>query len=73
MSFLQNRKVSFNQERLPITYHNFHHKDLVRPKSKSQIDETKFSQRDNIYLDQKYKITYQNIWGKSKLRQIFIP
>ena len=35
MSFLQNCKVCFNQERLPITYHNFRHKSLVRPKSKS--------------------------------------
>ena len=34
MTFLENRKVCFNQERLPITYHNFHHKRLVRPKSK---------------------------------------
>ena len=26
MSFLQNREVYFNQESLPITYHNFHQK-----------------------------------------------
>ena len=35
MSFLQNFHVCFNQERLPITYHNFRHKSLVKPKSKS--------------------------------------
>ena len=35
MSFLQNCKVCYNQERLPITYHNFRHKSLVRPKRKS--------------------------------------
>ena len=35
MSFLQNCKVCFNQESLPITYHHFYHKSLVRPKSKS--------------------------------------
>ena len=34
MSFLQDCEVCFNQERLPITYHNFHHESLVRPKSK---------------------------------------
>ena len=34
MGFLQNRKVCFNQESLPITYRNFCHKSLVRPKSK---------------------------------------
>ena len=82
MSFLQNCEVCFNQERLPITYHNFRHKNLVRPKSKSpnwQGSQTisykaKFSQRDNTYLlDLKYNITYQNIRGKTKVRQIFIP
>ena len=58
MSFLQNWEVCFNQERLPITYHSFCHKILVRPKSKSPnwqrfqpiSYKTKFSQRDNIYL-----------------------
>ena len=35
LSFLQNCEVCFNQEMLPITYHNFRHKSLVRPKSKS--------------------------------------
>ena len=71
-----------NQERLPITYHNFCHKSLVRPKSKSPnwqrsqtiSYKTKFSRRDNIYLvDLKYNITYQNIWGKTKVRPIFMP
>ena len=82
LSFLQNREVCFNQERLPITYHNFHHKSLVRPKSKSPnwqgsqpiSYKANFSQRDNIYLlDLKYSIIYQNIRGKTKVRPIFIP
>ena len=82
MSFLQNREVLFNQESLPITYDNFRHKSLVRPKSKSPNWQgsqlirykTKFSQRDNIYLvDLKYNITYQNICGKTKVRSIFMP
>ena len=38
MSFLQYRKVCFNEQGLPIAYHNLHHKTLVRPKSKSQIE-----------------------------------
>ena len=29
-----NRKVCFKQESLPITYQNFRHKSVVRPKSK---------------------------------------
>ena len=73
MSFLQNRNVCFNQERLPITNRNFRHKSLVRPKIKSPNWQgsqpisylTKLSHRDNIYqVGQKYKITYQNILGK---------
>ena len=28
MGFLQNLKVYFNQENLPITYHNFRHQQL---------------------------------------------
>ena len=35
MSFLQNHEFCFNQEDLPVTYHNFHHKSMFRPKSKS--------------------------------------
>ena len=35
MSFLQSCEVCFKHERLPITYGNFCHKSLVRPKSKS--------------------------------------
>ena len=82
MSFLENCEVYFNQERLPITYHNFRHKSLARPKSKSPnwqgsqpiSYKAKFSQRDNIYLkDLKCNITYQNIRGKTKVRPIFIP
>ena len=34
VSFLQNRKVYFNQESLPITYHNFGSKSPIRAKSK---------------------------------------
>ena len=34
VSFLQNRKVYFNQESLPITYHNFGSKNPIRPKRK---------------------------------------
>ena len=75
MNFLQNCEVCFNQERLLITYHNFRHKSLVRPKSKSpnwQASQpisckAKFSQRDNIYLiNLKHNIIYQNIWGKGQ-------
>ena len=76
MSFLKNCEVCLNQERLPITYHNFRHKSLVRPKSKSPNWQgsqpinykAKISQRDNTYpADLKYNITYQNIQGE-KLR-----
>ena len=38
MNFLQNRKVCFKEKGLPITYYNFHHKSLVRPKSKIEKD-----------------------------------
>ena len=38
MSSLQNRKVCFKEKGLPITYYNFHHKSLVRPKSKIEKD-----------------------------------
>ena len=34
MDELSTKLVCFNQERLPITYHDFRHKSLVRPKSK---------------------------------------
>ena len=82
MSFHQNCKICFNQERLPITYDNFRHKSLVRLKSKSPHWQgsqpisyrAKFSQRDNTYLaDLKYNITYQSIRGKTKVRPIFVP
>ena len=82
MSFLQNCKVCFNQERWLISYHNFRHKSLVRPKSKSPnwqesqpiSYKAKFSRRDNTYLVQhNYNLTYQNILGKTKVRPIFIP
>ena len=32
MGFLQDLKVYFNQENLSITYHNFRHQSLARPK-----------------------------------------
>ena len=79
MSFLQNNKVCFNQERLPITYNNFCHKSLVRPKSKSSnwqgsqpiSYKMKFSQKDNIYLvDLKCNVTYQNIREETKVKLI---
>ena len=82
MSFLQNREVCFNQEILPITYHNFRQKSQIRPKIKSPnwqgsqsiSYKTKFSQRDNIYLvDLKCNKTFQNIWGKTKVRPTFMP
>ena len=82
VNFTQNREVCFNQESLPITYHKFCHKSLVRLKSKSPnwqgsqpiSYKVKCSQRDKIYLgDLKYTITYQNILGKIKVRPIFIP
>ena len=38
VSFLQKRKVYFKEEILPITYHNFHHKSLLRAESKIDID-----------------------------------
>ena len=72
MSFPQNREVSFNQESLPITYHNFRHQSLVRPKSKSPNWQE--SQKDKIHSeDHKHDITYQNILGKTKVRPLFTP
>ena len=55
MSILQNREVCFNQDCLPITYHNCRHKRLVRPKSKlTRISTHKpqghFSHRDKMHL-----------------------
>ena len=82
MNFLQNLEVSFNQESLPIIYHNFHHKCLVRPKSKFpnwQISQSishkaNLLQRDKIHLvDRKYNITYQNVRAETKVRSLFTP
>ena len=82
MSFLQNFKVCFNQERLPITYHNFRHKSLVRPKSKSPnwqgsqpiSYKANFSQRETMHLlDVKFNITYQNNQGKAQVRPLLRP
>ena len=82
MGFLQNLKVYLDQESLQITYHNFRHQSLVRPKGKCSnwkgsqpiSYKAKFSQRDNTYLAVlKYNITYQNIRVKTKVRPVFIP
>ena len=52
MSFQQNRAVSFNQDSLSITYHNFKHKSLVRHKSKSQTISYKanFPRKESMHL-----------------------
>ena len=58
ISFLQNCDICFNQESLPITYYNFHHKNLVRPKIKSPnwqgsqrvSYKTNFSQKESMHL-----------------------
>ena len=79
MSFLQNCEVCFNQESLPITYYNFHHKSLVRPKSKSPnwqgfqpiSYKANFSQRDQMHLEDHPKKTLTKIFGR-KLRSDFI-
>ena len=34
MSFIQKCNICFKEESLPLTYHNLHHKSLVRPKDK---------------------------------------
>ena len=82
MGFLQNRKVCFNQKRLPIPYHNFCHKSLFRPKGKYlnlQIFQTiscktKFSYRDNIYLvDLKYNILTKISLEKLRSDQFLYP
>ena len=84
MSFLQNCDVCFNQESLPITYYNFHHKCLVRPKSKflnwqgSQPISymASFSQKEGMNLvNVKFNLTYQNNHGEIQVRPflIFFP
>ena len=69
MGFLQNLKVYFSQESLPVTYHHFCHQSLVRPKSKSSIlkgsqlisYKANFSQKETMHLiDVKFNINYQN-------------
>ena len=70
MSFLQNREVCFNQESLPITYHNFRQGQGSQPISYK----VNFSQRDKMHLaDHKKEKTYQNIWEKTKVRALFTP
>ena len=65
-----------------ITYHNFRHKSLVRPKSKSpnwqgsqRISyKANFSQRESMYLlDIKFNITYQNNQGEIQVRPLLRP
>ena len=82
MSFLQNREICFKKERLPITYHNFNHKSLVRLKSKSPnwqgpqsiSDKANFSQKKSIHLrDVKLNITYKNNKGEIKVRPHLRP
>ena len=82
MSFLQNRKVCFNQENLPITYHNFCHKSLVRLKGESPnwqgpqpiSYKANFSQKEGMRLiDAKMNITYQNNQGEIQVRPYLKP
>ena len=79
MNFLQNRDVCFNQESLPITYYNIHHKSLVRSKSKppngqrSQPIATRqiFHRKKSMHLiDVKFIITYQNNHGEIQVRPL---
>ena len=82
MSFLENCEVCFNQESLPITYYNFLHKNLVRPKSKSPnlqgsqrvSYKTNFSQKESMHLiDIKFKIAYENNQGEIHVRPVLRP
>ena len=82
MTFLQNREVYFNQESLPITYHNFWHKSLVRPKSKSpnwQVSQSmtckaNFLQKEGMNLiDAKFNITYENNQGEIHVGPLLRP
>ena len=68
-AFCKISKVYFNQESLPITYHNFRHQSLIRPKSKcsnwkgsqSVSYKANFSVKGTMHLiDVKFSITYQN-------------
>ena len=80
MNFLENRAVCFNQKSLPITYYNFHDKNLVRPKSKSpnwQVSQpksynTNFLQKESVHLiDVKFNITYQDNQGEIRVDYFF--
>ena len=68
-SFLQNHELYFHQKSLPVTYHNFHHKNLARPKSKSPnwkgsqpiSYKANFSQKESMHpIDVKFDIIYHN-------------
>ena len=66
---------NFNQEGVPIAYHNFCHKSLVRPKSKlkrisSHKLKASFSQWDKMTQNNN---TYQNIYEKTKVALLFTP
>ena len=65
MRFLNHREVCFDQESLPITYHNFRHKSLVRPKNKSPNWEGsthklhgQFFKESSKYAPNKYQIPH---------------
>ena len=79
MSFIQNRKVCFNQERLPITYHNFRHQSRSYPKVNPEIEKDpnplrskgNFSREETLHLiDVKFNINYQNNQGIIKVRPL---
>ena len=55
MTFLQNRDICFNQGRLSMTYHDFHHKSLVRPKSKIDNDLNAWATLQTNHVDSTMK------------------
>ena len=82
MNFLQNGEVCFNQKSLPISYHNFWHKSLVTPKSKSpnwqgsqpMTCKANFSQKERMHLiDAKFDITYENNQGEIHFGPLLRP
>ena len=80
MGFLQNCKVCFKEESLPITYHNFHHKVWADLKVKlTRISTHKlqsyfFTERsDAPRRSKKKKENLPNIWEKTNVRPLFTP
>ena len=72
-------KVCFNQERLPITYHNFRHQSQSYPKVNPEIEKdpnplrskANFSREETLHLiDVKFNINYQNNQGIIKVRPL---